>query len=156
MWKESTFLFNAINLWWRRQVLARGPPRSLLAISFLAAALGLGLWICQVQPSISQLRSPRRLRRLSGRPVPAGQRERGCLGVLPASQRWNRGWTDRPESPGVMGASLLPAVRQEILGSWPESYGITCGNILRRVKPEGRFVRRRCQGPHIHNCNLFS
>lgn len=37
------FLFNAINLRRRRQVLARGPQRSLLAISFLAAALGLGL-----------------------------------------------------------------------------------------------------------------
>lgn len=48
------FLLDAINSWWRRRVLARGPPRSLLAISFLTAAPGSGLWICQGQPSISR------------------------------------------------------------------------------------------------------
>lgn len=48
------FLLDAINSWWRRRVLARGPPRSLLAISFLAAAPGSGLWICQGWPSISR------------------------------------------------------------------------------------------------------
>lgn len=39
-----------------------------------------------------------------------------------------------PSSP-VLGTSFFWAVKQEAVKSWPESYGITCGNILWRSSP---------------------
>lgn len=39
-----------------------------------------------------------------------------------------------PGSP-ALGTSFLLAVKQEAFKSWPESYGITCGNILWRSGP---------------------
>ena len=35
----------------------------------------------------------------------------------------------------ALGTSLRWAVKQEAVQTWPETYGITCGNILRRSGP---------------------
>lgn len=43
-------------------------------------------------------------------------------------------WCGAPSSP-ALATSFLSAVKQEAFQSWPESYGITCGNILWRSSP---------------------
>lgn len=143
MWKESTFLFNAINLWWRRQVLAQGPLQSLLAISFLTAAQGSVLWICQVWPSINPDWSLRQHYRLTHRPVPGSWRE-AQMRSPPAAGHGAAGEVER----GPHGGGELPFSQLSNRKSWKvdrrvlelpvETY---CGGSSRRVNLSGGGVR---------------